>query len=246
MNNVIQLPISPEAKNESPEIVVGRRVLSQLYGGRFGIIYKIEGTPDAASCKTHFGGVMVTGGGCRVDIVLEDGSLTKRLPEAILRGVQWRIRMNDPLATPEETQEALEFAEATIEKNRREKEAAAVAFQQRITELRSDPEYAHFAQSDSDTALSCSKLAAKNIRVLLKRKFKDVKFSVRRSSYSNIWVTWPKEADGDTVNQRSVLDLLSCFKTGHYNVMEDYHSNDDRPFNKVFGGVQYLTAQRDL
>ena len=46
-----------------------------------------------------------------------------------------------------------------------------------------------------------------------------------------------------TVNQKAVHDAVAPFKTGVYHLHEDYHSSEESPFNIVFGGVDYITAQ---
>ncbi|WP_408876504.1 hypothetical protein [Gluconobacter sphaericus] len=48
------------------------------------------------------GGAIVSGGSASYDIVFACGSVTHRLPEAILRGVQWRIEADKGLASAEE------------------------------------------------------------------------------------------------------------------------------------------------
>jgi Large polyvalent protein associated domain 30 len=68
-------------------IVVGTRVHSILYGGRDGVVYAIHGEQSPSSVRS-IGGFMQTGGRAEFDIVFDDGTETRHLPECIIRGVQ--------------------------------------------------------------------------------------------------------------------------------------------------------------
>jgi len=81
---------------------------------------------------------------------------------------------------------------------------------------------------------------AKNVRKVLKSTYgNSVKFSVKASG-SSLGVSW---VDGPTSFE--VDKLLSCFKAGSFNSMEDIYESNISPFNEVFGGVDYLTTYRE-
>lgn len=76
----------------------------------------------------------------------------------------------------------------------------------------------------------------KNIRLLLKEAFKDIKFSVRKESYSTTRVTW---IDGPTT--KSVEEVTSLFKTGRL----DSYGDHPTPFTELFGGVAQVVTSRE-
>jgi hypothetical protein len=224
------------------EIVVGTRVFSALYGGRHGIVYRITGTPGADSSR-NVGGVIISGGSSTYfDIVFEDGSRAMKLPESIITGVQWRI-LDEPIASSAEIEKALDYSNAEEERRAREKAAAKEAFDAEVERLKTDPEWSYLQQSSAEKPMRGAKLAAKNIRKFLKKKFPGVKFSVRLEGYDCVWVTWPKEQSSDEVEQSNLRDVLGFFKTGYYDFESDCHLSKDSPFNVVFGGTQYFIIQ---
>ena len=82
------------------------------------------------------------------------------------------------------------------------------------------------------------KEAAQNVRILLKREFKGVKFSVT-SDYSSVSIKW---TDGPTVAQ--VNDVVGRFDIGRSDTQSDYFYTEESPWSKLFGGVQYLWTSR--
>jgi len=86
---------------------------------------------------------------------------------------------------------------------------------------------------------SSAKIAVKNIRILLKRLFPGVKFSVRMPDYSEVFVSWEDGAPQDTV-----YSAISRFKHGHFDSMTDCYEFHRSPFNDAFGGVSYLHVSR--
>ncbi|MDP2759889.1 MAG: LPD29 domain-containing protein [Sideroxyarcus sp.] len=91
-----------------------------------------------------------------------------------------------------------------------------------------------------DGQMSPSKLAAVNIRSLLKKEFPCVKFSVT-SDYSSINVRWE---DGPT--GRRVKKITSKFNAGHVNSMEGIYKSHQPPWNALFGSAEYLNEERSL
>lgn len=86
-----------------------------------------------------------------------------------------------------------------------------------------------------------TKLAAKNIRILLKKHFPGVKFSVRMRDYNAIYVSW---TDGPT--KEAVEAITDKFEEGGVNSMEDMYEYNITGFHRVYGGVKYLFCTRDL
>ena len=84
-----------------------------------------------------------------------------------------------------------------------------------------------------------SKLAAVNMRILLKAAFKGVKFSVT-SERSSARVRW---TDGPTVEQ--VAAIIGRFDIGASDTQSDYFYTVKTPFSQLFGGAQYLTINRE-
>lgn len=72
-------------------LVIGQVVSTHLYGLGRGVIYGIEGEQSPGTVNNRFGGVIYSGGNATFDIAFESGSFSKKLPECILRGVQWTI-----------------------------------------------------------------------------------------------------------------------------------------------------------
>lgn len=213
---------------------VGTRVHSILYGGRDGVIYAIHGTPAPETVRRMAGGGIVSGGRADVDVVWDNGTESRRVPEAIIYGVQWSIR--EGMATAEEI--AAMRGLVILEENRKadEHKAEADAFAAEVARLRSSGEYAHLDQGDDQ---SSGKLAASNIRKELKRAFPGVKFSVRKEDCGSVRVGW---TDGPTLAE--VEKITSKYKAGHFDGMEDLYNYTTSPFITVFGGAKYLSVSR--
>lgn len=122
--------------------------------------------------------------------------------------------------------EARKLAEETARREANERESC-------------NPENAGLLTIDAEN--NTTKLAAKNIRFLLKKNFPGVKFSVRKSSHSCINVNW---TDGPT--RDAVENVVDKFQEGSFNGMEDIYEYKTSPFNRVYGGVQYLFCERSL
>lgn len=84
-------------------------------------------------------------------------------------------------------------------------------------------------------------LAAKNIRILLKKRFKGFKFSVRKREHNCIDVTW---CDGPT--KEAVNAVIGKFQRGCFDTMSDCYKYNDSEFNRNYGGVKYLFPERSL
>ncbi len=238
---------SIETPATQSDLRYGRRIHCILYGGKNGTIFNVHGTPDLGNSTTIQGGIghIVTGDQASIDVVWDHGALSMQVPECIVKGVQWRF-LDQPDRDQNDISEALFFAKEEQERKEAEKAAETRAFNDKVSAFRNDPEFKHYEQTPIEGgfhSVDKTKLAAKNIRKLLKKEFPGVKFSVRKESYSSIWVTWPRDVDSDTLNQRTVYDALSDFRMATYSHYNDCHGSSTSAFNVVFGGVDYMTAQ---
>lgn len=220
-------------KSESRvNVVICSVVTTNLYGLGRGVVYQIHGEQMPDTVRQMGCGVMVTGGHAEFDIVHECGKFSKRLPECILRGVQWKIF--DEIKDAERIRELCEHAKEKQAEEAREKENQKVIFDAEVERLKTAPEYAHLEQGECGSG----KLFAKNIRKELKQ-FKGVKFSVRNAYHGSVSVSW---TDGPT--KEKVKSIINKYKAGHFNSMQDIYEYSDDPFNVVFGSVEYPDAQR--
>lgn len=228
------ISLSSLAKKEKTraKILVGSVVTTNLYCLVRGVVHHIHGEPMPDTVKQIGGSVMVNGGHAEFDIVHDSGKFSKRLPECILRGVQWEIL--DEIADAEEIHRLCANAEACAEKEKIEEENNALAFTAEVERLKTSPEYSQLEQGDC----SSGKLAAKNIRKELKQ-FKGVKFSVRNRHYGSVDVNW---TDGPTLEK--VKAIINKYKDGYFNSMQDIYEYSASPFNTVFGSAQYPSGQR--
>lgn len=219
-------------------VVVGTRLHCILYGGRNGTVFAIHGQQRPETIRSLFGGAGCAGGAATFDIVFDDGTISKRIPEAIARGVQWRIfpeiwgqnRIVDALVKAEEIAAANAAAAA----------AKSAAFAADVDRLTTAPDFSHLTRCNPSNGRD-GKLVGANIRAELKKRFPGVKFSVRKSDYSSVCVNW---IDGPTTSQ--VDDVVSPFKGGRFDSSQDLSSFENSPFIAVFGGVQYLSTTREF
>lgn len=226
----------------------GRRVHCILYGGRNGTIFAVHGEPDLGNSKPVHGNIghIVSGPEAHVDIVWDDGTICHRAPESIMRGVQWRF-LDEPDATQEDVNDALVFAQQEQERWEAEEKARRVAFDNEVEALRHGDDFSYMEQIDPEGGYcDKTKLAAKNIRKLLKKTFPGTKFSVRKESHGSLWVSWRREDEHDALNQMLVRKELERFDTSYFDHYSDCSRSSDSPFNVVFGGVRHITAQADL
>jgi hypothetical protein len=143
----------------------------------------------------------------------------------------------DGIASSEEVAEAIAHA-AIVKAEKQTKEQESKAAFLAVTEaLRVDSRYAHLKQGDDSYS---GKLAAANIRSALKCKFPGIKFSVRKTDYGSVRVSW---TDGPTV--KDIEAIVNRFESGGFNGMEDIYEYRETPFNVVFGGCKYLNCSRE-
>lgn len=99
---------------------------------------------------------------------------------------------------------------------------------------------AEFPQLErADSRHAGGKMAARNIRTMLKAAFPGQKFSVT-SDYSSVNVRW---VDGPT--DAAVTAIVDRFNIGRADYNTDYFYTEDSAWSELFGGVQYLFTHRD-
>ncbi|MEW5126259.1 LPD29 domain-containing protein [Citrobacter freundii] len=120
------------------------------------------------------------------------------------------------------------------EADEREQQAVRNAAKERIN---ADPDNAALVKVNN--TCGSAKTAVKNIRILLKKHFPGVKFSVRMPHYGSVYVSWEDAAPEDTV-----YAVISRFKHGSFDGMTDCYNYHSNPFNDDFGGVDYISTSR--
>lgn len=217
-------------------IQIGTKVYSGLYGGRDGVVYAIHGEQRPETVG-HMGGLISYGGNAEFDIVFDGGTESKKLPESILHGVQWKVY--DEIASAEQIQKMREFAASETARRLAEAEAKAKKFSADIAALRSDPHYKKLQQTGQGQSVYSGKLAAINIRQELKVAFKGAKFSVRVNHYTEVRIGW---TDGPT--QGEVSKIVDKYSGGYFDGMNDIYEHRETPWTAVFGSAQYVNTSR--
>lgn len=223
MGELVQLQ---SEKSVRGNLRVGQRVSTILYNRGMGTIIAIKGVqePGTAALRTR--------GRAFFDIVYDNGSFSKSLPESVFYAGQWTIYPE--VLSPEQIMAALENAAYVEEQSRQEKAEADRRFKEDQQRLLA--EYTYLNQEVESGGVA----AAKNVRKELKRRFKGIKFSVR-SSYSSISVRW---TDGPTYEE--VYAVIGKYKIGHYNGMSDIYEYNESAFASLFGGCEYVSANREF
>lgn len=217
-------------------IVIGQRVYTNPYCRGDGIVFRITGDQSPESVRT-LQGVVATGGRAYFDIVFECGSISRALPECILRGVQWEIL--DAVATGDEIAAALHHAEH--EEARKATEAQAASERRAAEREEHKKNNPTLLQAKDQPNWSPGRRSGANIRSELKKAFPGVKFSVK-SDYNSVDIYW---TCGPTCEQ--VGDIVGKYKAGSFNGMEDIYENDiDATFADVFGGAKYIFTHREF
>lgn len=223
---------NPQFNNQSI-LKIGQRVFSSLYGGRYGVISSIHGeqAPDSVQ---HLSNVVATGGKAYFDIVFENGTMSKNVPEAILRGTQWRIY--DEMVNSEEIDQLITNYKETYLRAEKKRQEVDEKRQNEREGLRL--KYSYLKQVSNNE--SSSKTGASNIRKELRRVFPKTKFSVRMSGGHAIDITWK---DGPTKKQ--VEAISDKYQEGNFNGMEDIYEKDNgNVWPDVFGGDRFVFTHR--
>lgn len=238
MNSIVALRPTPATLNSTPgqpPIVVGTRVSTILYNRGEGFVTAIHGEQRPQTVRSLGGGVGMMGGRAEFDIVFLSGSFSRRLPECILRGVQWRIL--DRPGSEAEIAVAVANAEAVERQRAADAAAADAAHETELARLRSAPEHSALRQGDERHS---GKLAAANIRVELRHAFPGVKFSVRVLDHGSVHIRW---TSGPT--RQEVEAIASRYQGGHFDGMEDIYRSVRSPWCEVFGGADYVSCNRE-
>lgn len=212
---------------------VGQRIHCIINGGKDGTIVAVLGRQSPETVR-HIPGVgMVTGGSATIDVAWdtrgESGGLSRKVPESIARGVQWKM-----LSGYKDPKTALAESEAYIEAQEAKKAASRVAFEKAKEDVKK--EYPFLTVDDG----SDRNIVQKNLRILLSKTFPGVRFKVTKDGYSARNVYW---TDGPTISD--VQAICRKFEAGRFNGMEDIYEYNSTPFNSLFGDVQYILEHRD-
>ncbi|WP_076069883.1 LPD29 domain-containing protein [Sphingomonas montana] len=229
------VPAQPRQTGTAP-LVIGSHVRCILPHAGDGIVYAIEGTENPASVRTLGNGIVVEGGRAFVDVVWLNGNRSRRVPEAIVRSVQWTVR--DTVAGDNELKSALANAEQTEARNRNEATTAAQAHAAEVARVKIAPELAALEQGDDQYS---GTLAAKNLRKQLKAAFPGIPFSVRKRHHGSVTIAW---TDGPTTAE--VEQIASAYKGGSYDGMDDSYSRTKSAWCETFGGADYISTAREF
>ena len=170
------------------------------------------------------------------DVLLEDGraipavycSTIVHISEA--QGCRHRFLALDEFVTEEDIAGLHAKRAMKVAADKAREDAKKKAFAEEVERLK--------AAHPDLVAGSDRKAAAANIRKLLKQ-FKGVKFSVT-SDHNSVYVRW---TDGPT--EKSVDEIVSKFKEGYFDGSDDCYKYSISPWNKCFGGVRYVFANRE-
>jgi hypothetical protein len=216
-------------------IQIGQKVYSVRHGGS-GNVHAIHGAQRPETVRS-VGGVIAIGGRADFDIVFSNGTESKRLPECILYGVQWKIHTE--IAPAEEIARMLEFMRSETARKEVEAQKKADEFHEAVLALRADPQYAYLQQTGPDSSSSGSKLVAVNLRRQLKKVCPGIKFSVTMHGYDSVNIVW---TDGPTNAQ--IREIAGMYQAGSFDGMNDIYEYSRSPWNTVFGGSKYLSHAR--
>lgn len=131
-----------------------------------------------------------------------------------------------------------ELAAARAARNAATSSAKEVKAERHAAELvRLAEEFPHLERAESRHA--GGKLAARNMRTMLKAAFPGQKFSVT-SDYNSVRVRW---VDGPT--DAAVTAIIGRFDIGRADYNTDYFYTESSAWSELFGGVQYLFTNRE-
>ncbi|MGK0688659.1 LPD29 domain-containing protein [Serratia marcescens] len=224
-------------KIENKSLKVGQAVYTNLYGYGRGVIFGVHGEPLPENVINFPGNEMVHGERIDLDIVFHCGKILRKVSESILLGVQWKIC--DDVCTPSELDEILSAALQEEHRNEKAKKDMKEVFEAEVQRLKFLPDFSHLKKVENNNS-SVAAVVSSNIRLLLKKNFSGVKFFVKKVSYNSISVRW---IDGPTCDK--VEEITRKFKSGYFNSMEDVYEYNESPFNVVYGGINFISIDRD-
>ena len=219
-------------------IQLGQRVRCALPYCGFGTVVEIHGEQSPESCKT-IGGVGVMGGNASLAIVWENGKRST-VPETLARSsIQWEVLPE--VVSAQDVADALAFAEQTQREDEEAKARADRAHEEAKEKLAEDAELVGLKRADQCDEYA-PKIAAANLRKLLKKRWPGVKFSVRMErGAASLRVSW---TDGPT--QDEVEILANSFQRGSFDSMTDGYDYHRSPFVELFGGADYVFCEREM
>jgi hypothetical protein len=222
---------------ENKNLVIGQTVSSDLYGYGRGVIFYIHGIASPVSASHFLNDTKLSCGRVEFDIVFYCGKICRRLPENILRDVQWNI--GDDVCSQAEVDRLV--TDALQEERRKEQEIKEIksAFDSEVDRLKNSPEFSHLKMIEKNKNSTVAAVVSANIRLLLKQSFPGVKFSVKKTNYDAVTVKWE-----DGPQNEKVEEITRKFKNGCFNSMEDIYEYSESPFNTVYGGVHYVSVDR--
>ncbi len=223
-------------KIENKSLKVGQAVYTNLYGYGRGVIFGVHGEPLPENVINFPGNEMVHGERIDLDVVFHCGKILRNVSESVLRGGQWKIC--DDVCTPSELDGILSAALQEERRNEKAKKDMKEAFEEEVRRLKSAPEFTNLKKVESNN-ISVAAVVSSNIRLLLKKYFSDVKFTVKKTSYNSVSVRW---TDGPTCDK--VEEITGRFKSGYFNSMEDVYEYNESPFNVVYGGINFISIDR--
>ena len=155
-------------------------------------------------------------------------------------GIGFYYDLNEPRATDEEINQAIEranhFLEEEEEEKKREEEKSKQAREEVIKK------YDKIFDRPSGKYGTDAVLVAKHIRQELSTEFPGQKFSVRKTDYSTIRIEWKDGPTSEEVERIVRKHKRSCVRDQWNDDIWDYI---DTAFTSVFGGVDYLYYYRD-
>ena len=155
-------------------------------------------------------------------------------------GIGFYYDLNEPLATDEEINQAVERANKFLKEEEEEKKKVAEEWKQAKEEV--IKKYDKIFDRPNGEYGTDAVLVAKHIRKELSIEFQGQKFSVRKTGYSTIHIEWNDGPTRDEV-ERIIGKHQRCCTRDRWN--DDIWDYEDTAFTSVFGGVDYLFFYRE-
>lgn len=220
-------------------IEIGQKIINTGRYGFTGYVSAIHGEQRPATVG-KIAGVISYGGGADFDLVDDNGRVHPRVPESLVRGGRpWQIC--DEIIDQEQINYWLNYAD-------RQKQLNEIEAQKRAEKRIADKEqlkrdYPYLIQVTQDSKGGALVIAAKNVRIELKRSFPGTKFSVTTDRFSMgdaLRVEW---TDGPTVAE--VETITGKYSAGSFDGMEDLYTYSHDVWNDLFGDAKYVTETRN-
>ena len=155
-------------------------------------------------------------------------------------GIGFYYDINEPRATDEEINQAIERANQFLKEMQEEKQK--VAEERKKAKEQVLQKYGEIFDRPSGKYGTDAVLEAKHIRKELATEFSGQKFSVRKTDYSTIHIEWNDGPTRDEV-ERIIGKHQRCCTRDRWN--DDILNHNDTALTSVFGGVDYLFYNRD-